>query len=194
MMRTMHPPKRPHGVDTVLVGADAFDADASSIRDVLAGFDGVVQFSRRLLQAQVAQSLAERALNTVSARVGWEPSLAPPRLRAAVAARFHHLEVRPGIQLEVRLLMPILTGLSWPPHGSPDPVDPTPQGGRKGARESEVRALPRRVEISWQLEINLLTPSLQSAVDPQSAGPGSVGYFLERTLLGKGAAQAIAIP
>jgi hypothetical protein len=197
-MRTVRRPRRrPGGIDSVLVGVDAFTADASSPGDVLAGFDAVVQFSRNLLQTQIARSLLEKGLNTLSARTAWDPTLAPPQLRAVVAARFHHIETRPGIELEVRLLTPTLTGMTWPPPspGGPEgPVDPTPVSWPDVGREAQARGLPRRVQVTWQVEINLLIPSLQTSVDPQSGGSGGTGYYLERTLLGTGTAQVTATP
>ncbi len=188
------PRRRPGGVDAALVGFGTLSADASSPPDVLAGFDAVVQFSGHLLETQLAQSLAAKGLSLLTTRTLWQPALAPPLLRAAVAAKFHHIEVRPGVELEVRLLTPTVAEMTWPvtPDGPDVPVEPTRSRRKSKEAANGARAVDRRVQVAWQLEINLIVASLQTSVEPQSGGSGP-GYQLDRTLLGRGLVQVAAV-
>jgi hypothetical protein len=77
----------------------------------LAGFHGVLQFSARLLQAQIEQSLGQLDL---SGSVPWGSiplpasviALIPPLVRMNLAVR--------GARLELRLTEPYIASLHWP--------------------------------------------------------------------------------
>jgi hypothetical protein len=117
----------------------------------LAGFDVVVQMSRRLLQSELEQSLAAGNLAALSAYVPWGSVAVPPSLLATMSTAFRlTLSLRPA-RLELRLLGAYLADFHWPP---PNPVN---TGG--GNTTTAALTLQRpTVDVGWQVEINILTP------------------------------------
>ncbi|HEY1273011.1 MAG TPA: hypothetical protein VGF08_13545 [Terriglobales bacterium] len=135
----------------ILVGSGAASAPPATAVS-LAGFDAVVQMSRKLLQSQLEQSLATANLAAPSAYVPWGSIPLPASLLAAIPTPFRlTLNLRPA-RLELRLVQPYLAEFHWP-----DPISVNPGGG--GATAAVVTGQPPSIDIGWQVEINVLTPN-----------------------------------
>jgi hypothetical protein len=184
-------------LDGILVNVDSLSAEVPLPVDILAGFDAVIQFSRRLLQAQMIQSLSQKGVLAPGARMLWEPSVISPGLRDAVEARFRMSLVAREAHLEVRLVNPSIASLRWPilRPDVPEPPIETARRGGPARRESVTQRHLRSAEISWQLEISILTAQYLIAVDPQTPTPSSGAAELwDRTLVGRGIARTAAQP
>uniref|UniRef100_Q01Y60 Uncharacterized protein n=1 Tax=Solibacter usitatus (strain Ellin6076) TaxID=234267 RepID=Q01Y60_SOLUE len=133
----------------------------------LAGFDVVVQMSRRLLQSELEQSLAAGNLAALSAYVPWGSVAVPASLLATMSTAFRlTLSLRPA-RLELRLVGAYLADFHWPP---PNPVN---TGGGTTTTANLVLQRPT-VDVGWQVEINILTPkpvaTQARAVTPSTSG------------------------
>jgi hypothetical protein len=133
----------------------------------LSGFDAVLQFGGRTLQAQIASSLGQLNL---SASVPWGSialpasflALIPPLVRNTLSERLAYIELT--------LTAPYVAALRWPTSlivGT---------GGVGLAAGAEVVAPPPReqrfVDIGWELAINITTPVAGTAPSFLARAPG----------------------
>jgi hypothetical protein len=152
----------------VLVGQPANQSDGLPF-DALAGFDAVTQFSHNLLNRQVVRSLVQHSLASLSAYATWDSVSVPASLLAAIPPRLRIQLTAREARLEVRLAEPYLSALHWPVDIGP-PQPETTSG----------RAIPQRrtADVSWRIEINLLTRRLVAGFDQasQSQSGGSLRF------------------
>jgi hypothetical protein len=148
----------------------------------LAGFDVIVQFSQRLIQAEVIRSLTRSYLSPLSAFVPWGLVPLPPPLLATLPGPFRMtLSVREA-RLELRLVDPYVAGFHWPVDILDVPDGPVVSAA---ARTARVTLQQRVVDIGWRVELNVLTAKydvVSAAEAPASGGTtpasplGAVGW------------------
>jgi hypothetical protein len=155
-------------ISGVLVGGISTAPSAVS----LAGFDAVTQFSRRLMQSQLEQSLGRAGLMASSAMVPWGSVPVPASVMAAIPQALRlTLSARPAY-LEVLLTEPSLGVFTWP-----DIILTNPGGGV--ATTAAVVGIQRpTVDLTWQVQINLFfANSVLNQAAPavvKAPGPGAV--------------------
>lgn len=150
--------------------------------DTLAGFDVVAQFSHGLLNQQAVRSLAQKRLTKLSAYVPWGAVALPASLLAALPPRFALVLATGEARLELRLIQPYLSGLQWPldiSGGADSPISVSARRPGAGARirsssrtSSRVIGRSRTANVTWRLEINLLTARLDVGVLASSTSTG----------------------
>jgi hypothetical protein len=141
----------------------------------LAGFSALVQFSRRLLQVEVARSLGRHSLSPLNTFVPWGSIALPAPILANLPPLFHLVLTAREARLELRLVNPYIAGLRWPVA-----ISRKPDGG-VATTARQARGIDRRiVDIGWRLEINVLTAKVGGGVltadtAPSSGTPASPG-------------------
>lgn len=150
-----------------IVGGQADEAERHPATDVLLGFDAVVQFSRRMLQAQLAFSVAQLQLR---ADVPWGTLAVPRTLLARLSAPFiNTLPVRES-RLELRLVQPQIVSMRWPAEDAATDAEPP---------STAMRAATRRVvTVAWRLELSAITARFDQATEVlpnPSAAPAGTG-------------------
>ena len=136
----------------------------------LFGFDVIAQFSRRLLQAQMVQSLNQHHVSLLSAFVPWGSIALPDSLLATMSMQFRlTLAVRLA-RFELRLVNPYIAAFHWPTPVA-DPID----GGEETTTAAMARVVGRQrtVDIGWQLELNVLTATPGGLNVSSPASPNS---------------------
>jgi hypothetical protein len=130
--------------------------------DVLAGFDIVAQFSQRLLQQGMVQSLSQRGLATPNAFVPWGTVPLPPSLLSSLAPAFRHIIDVVEARLELRLVEPYLIAFHWPEEETGLSDDPVVTARPR---------LDRRVDVGWRLELSVLIsrPDRVVAIEPEAS-------------------------
>ena len=136
----------------------------------LFGFDVIAQFSQRLLQAQLVQSLNQHHVSLLSAFVPWGSIALPASLLATMSMQFRlTLAVRLA-RFELRLVNPYIAAFHWPTPVA-DPID----GGEETTAVAMARIVgqQRTVDIGWQLELNVLTATPGGLAVSATASPNS---------------------
>ena len=166
--------------DVLVSGGDRLAHDPPV--DTLAGFDVVAQFSHGLLNQQVVRSLAQKRLTILAAYVPWGSVALPASLLAVLPPRFGLVLATGEARLELRLVQPYLSGLQWPldiTGGADSPISVSARRAGAGARtrsssrtSSRVIGHSRTANVTWQVEINLLTARLDVGVLAPSTSTG----------------------
>jgi hypothetical protein len=149
-------------ISGVLAGSGIATTGDGAPSTGLAGFHAILQFSSRILQTQVAQTLGAA---DVSASLPWGTialpasvlALIPPVQRVSLGAR--------GARLELRLTQPYVAGLHWPASIT--------VGTGGVALAADIAGLPgeqKSADIGWRVELNILTPR---PVSVMRAAPGA---------------------
>ncbi len=118
----------------------------------LAGFDAVIQVSRRLMQAVVEQSLSVNNVDAPGAMAPWNSVALPASVLAAIPPRVRNVLSIVPAYVEVRLVEPYLAAFHWPQTIVISPTGP--------AAPHVVGHQSPSVDLGWQLQINLAQPRL----------------------------------
>lgn len=153
-----------------VVGSRAEEFERHPITDVLLGFDAVVQFSRRLLEAQIGSSLARLGLLPRAADVPWGALPLPQTLLSKLSNTFINTLSLREARLELRLVSPQIESMNWPAEDAA--VDPLPADSSSIAAAGPNR---RVVKVAWRLELSVLTVRFDQATEvaPVASPPTS---------------------
>jgi hypothetical protein len=123
-------------------------------RDILFGFDAIIQFSRNLLQTQLVQSLTAAHLSKLGASVPWGTIALPSSLLDTLSGAFRNSLSEREAFLEIRLVNPYIGGFHWPP------VISIPPGGQTESAKADaiLQGTQRLVDVGWRLEVNVMLP------------------------------------
>jgi hypothetical protein len=157
---------------TDVFGGHAEEVERLPATDVLLGFDAVVQFNRRLLEAQLGSSLARLGLSPIAAYAPWGSLPVPQALLSRLSDPFINTLALREARLELRLVNPQIVSMSWPAQDAA--VDALPVGSSSLAAAGPSR---RVVKVAWRLELSVLTVRFDQAVEvlpnPSTSAPRS---------------------
>jgi hypothetical protein len=154
-------------ISGILAGGAAAPAGEGPLPS-LAGFDAILQFSGRTLQARISATLGQL---TLSASVPWGSIPLPSSFLALIPPQVLRTLSERVAYIELTLTAPYVAALRWPTSlvigtGGVG-VAPGPEIGIPPEREQ------RYVDIGWQLGINIQTQQTGLALVARAPGQGT---------------------